>query len=152
MTKPILAAVLLALAMPAWAQAPSPAPAPAPAPDGVSFDQWAQRARERLMALDTNHDGKISQEEFAARAAMMGRGAMHGSAPAPGDVKGDAPAPARDRSRMFARLDANSDGVLDTPEINAMLARRFARMDANHDGALTPDERQAMRGPEAPEQ
>lgn len=140
MPRAILGAVLLALPFSALAQTP-----PAP-PSAMSFDQWAARARDRLMALDADHDGKISKEEFAAGQAMMmmGRGRM------PAD--GDGAAPKRDGSRMFALLDTNNDGVIDATEINAMLARRFARMDANHDGVLTPDERQAMRGRDAPEQ
>lgn len=131
MIKLTLTAALLASASAALAQAPS-TPAAAPA-GGASFDQWSVHARERLMALDTDHDGKISKAEFAARPAMGHRGKMGGD-------------------RMFDRLDANHDGYLDTTEINAMLARRFARQDANHDGVLTADERHAMRGMSAPEQ
>jgi len=153
MTKLPLAALLLGIATASVAQAPaSPAPAaPAAAPaDGISFDAWAVRARERLMALDTNHDGKISKDEFAARAGMMGgRGGPSPAAPA----TPPAPGQGADRgARMFDRLDTNQDGFLDAGEINALLARRFARMDANHDGVLTADERQAMRGGNAPEQ
>jgi len=138
MTRFLAAAMLGGLATIATAQTPPPAPPTA----GLSFDAWSTRARERLMALDADHDGKISKEEFAARAGMM-----RGGAPA-----GAGAAPAYDGSRMFARLDSNNDGYLDATEINAMLARRFARMDANHDGVLTDDERQAMRGMNAPGQ
>ncbi|MBW8755723.1 MAG: EF-hand domain-containing protein [Sphingomonadales bacterium] len=148
MTRLPLAAALIGLASMAAAQTPPAAPA-APA-DGVSFETWATKARERLMALDANHDGKISKDEFAARAGMMG--GRHAEAPAAG---ANASAPGQDGgrgARMFDRFDANQDGSLDGQEINAILARRFARMDANHDGVLTPDERQAMRGANAPEQ
>jgi Ca2+-binding EF-hand superfamily protein len=139
MIKSIVAAALLGMASTALAQAPAAAPA-----DGISFDAWAARARERLMALDTNHDGKISKDEFAARGPTMGR--REGSAePNAGTARPDG-------SRLFDRMDTNQDGYLDATEINAMLARRFARMDANHDGVLTADERRAMRGPNAPEQ
>lgn len=131
-----LAAALLGLATAAVAQTP---PAPAPS-DGTSFETWAAKARERMMALDTDHDGRISKDEFAARAGMMG------------GRRGGGDAPKRDGSRMFDRFDANHDGFLDATEINAVLARRFARMDANRDGMLTPDERHAMHGPNAPEQ
>jgi len=150
MTKLPLAALLLGLATASLAQPPAP-PAPAAgAADGVSFDAWATRARDRMMALDANHDGKISKDEFAARAGMMGGrpgadSASPASPPAAGQDAGRG-------SRMFDRFDANQDGFLDTAEVNAILARRFARMDANHDGVLTADERQAMRGPNAPEQ
>ena len=150
MTKLPLAAALIGLATMAAAQTPPAAPA-APAADGVSFDAWAVRARERLMALDANHDGKISKDEFAARAGMM-----MGGRPAEGAAAGaTAPAPGQDAdrgARMFDRFDANQDGFIDAQEVNAILARRFARMDANHDGVLTADERGAMRGMNAPGQ
>ena len=147
MRKLPLAAALLGLATAAAAQTP-PAPAATPAADGVSFETWAAKARERLMALDTDHDGRISKEEFAARAGMMG-GHRHGGGN--GD-SADGQAPKYDGARMFGRFDTNHDGYLDAAEINAILARRFARMDANHDGVLTEDERHAMRGGNASEQ
>jgi Ca2+-binding EF-hand superfamily protein len=140
MTRLFIAAALSGFATVAAAQTPPPAAQA----EGVAFDAWAVRARERLMALDTDHDSKISKDEFAARGAMMGRGR--------GPADGDANGPKHDGSRMFARMDTNNDGYLDANEINAMLARRFARMDANHDRVLTTDERHAMRGPSAPEQ
>jgi len=152
MRKPLIAAALLGLATAAAAQTP---PAPAAPAGGISFDTWSAKARERLMALDTDHDGKISREEFAARAAMGGgrwggrHGGQGGAMPAPAQG-GDAPK--RDGSRMFDRFDTNHDGFLDATEINAVLAQRFARMDANHDGVLTEDERHAMRGGNASEQ
>ena len=167
MTKLPLAATLFGIATAAIAQTPAPPvapPAAIPPPPGfvpgygegssyakamnakaISFDQWSIHARERLMALDTNHDGKISKDEFAARAAMMGHHRKDGAA-------ADANAPKPDGSRMFTRLDTNNDGYLDATEINAMLAHRFARQDANHDGVLTADEQHAMRGMSAPEQ
>jgi len=149
MTKLPLAAALIGLASAALAQTPPAAPG-APA-DGVSFDAWAAKARERMMALDANHDGKISKDEFAARAGMM-MGGRPAEAAAPGAAS-PAPGQGAERgARMFDRFDTNQDGFLDAQEVNAMLARRFARMDANHDNVLTPDERQAMRGANAPGQ
>ena len=127
MIRPSLCIALLALAAP-----------PAIAQDnaaGITFDHYAAKARERLMTLDTDHDGKISKDEFAARAAGMGGGNS-----------------GRDPARMFARLDSNHDGFVDRAEMDAMLAQRFARMDANHDGVLTADERSAMRQGGGPEQ
>jgi Ca2+-binding EF-hand superfamily protein len=95
-------------------------------PAGVDFATFAQKARERMMAADTDKDGKISRAEFTA--AANARGAK------------------RDGSRMFDRMDANHDGVLDASEVNSLLIRRFARMDANHDGVLTAEERGAKQG------
>ena len=148
MTRLPLAAALIGFASMAAAQTPPAAPA-APA-DGASFESWAAKARERLMALDTNHDGKISKDEFAARAGMMG--GRPAEAPAAGASPPVSGQDGNRGSRMFDRFDTNQDGVLDGPEIDALLARRFARMDANHDRVLTPDERQSMRGGNAPGQ
>lgn len=165
-----LTLALLGLTTAAVAQPPA---ANAGTGSGISADAWTARARTRLMALDTNHDGKLSKDEFAARGAMMG--GHHGGhwggpppgangTPPPADRSDMAPPPLppggpdgqpqrpHDGARMFARLDANGDGVLDTGEINALLARRFARLDANHDGMLTQDERHAMRGHDPAEQ
>jgi Ca2+-binding EF-hand superfamily protein len=145
MRKLTLAAALIGLATAAAAQTP---PAAAPA-DGASFETWAAHARERLMALDTDHDGKISKDEFAARSAMGGGHWGHRGNAGGG---GQAQPRAHDGARMFDRFDTNHDGFIDGQELNAVLAQRFARMDANHDGVLTPDERHAMRGGNAPEQ
>jgi hypothetical protein len=102
-------------------------------PAGADFAAFSQKARERLMAADADKDGKLSRDEFTA--AARARGAKN------------------DGSKMFDRMDANHDGVLDAAEINSLLARRFARADADHDGVLTAEERQANRGMAArPEQ
>lgn len=53
--------------------------------------------RERIKAADKNGDGKISEQEASGRLA-----------------------------RMFVRIDANSDGVLDEAELKTM-AERFDR-------------------------
>ncbi len=46
---------------------------------------------------------------------------------------------------MFARLDVNEDGQLNTADREARQQQRFDRIDANGDGAITPDELSAMR-------
>lgn len=107
---PMLAALLPAAAM---AQA-GPA-------DGMTLDQYMARALPRMMAADTDGDGRISKAEAEA----MGRGGGE---------------------RIFDRADANHDGILDKAEIQAALARRFQRMDANGDGVVTAEERAARRG------
>ena len=93
MTRLFLAAALSGLATLAAAQTPPPA---APA-EGVSFDAWAARARERLMALDTDHDGKIT----AAEAEKL-------------------------RNDSFDKADANHDGTLTPEEIEAARAAAMA--------------------------
>jgi hypothetical protein len=93
---------------------------------GVDFSTFAQSATARLMKADANGDGRLSKDEYTSIAKARGA--------------------ANDGSRMFDRVDANHEGVLDAGEIKALLAHRFARLDANHDGILTAEERQAMRG------
>ena len=41
---------------------------------------------------------------------------------------------------MFARMDANSDGKIDTADREARQQARFERLDTNGDGALSPEE------------
>lgn len=41
---------------------------------------------------------------------------------------------------MFARMDANGDGVLDEADKTARMAKRFAQMDGNGDGMLSQAE------------
>jgi hypothetical protein len=97
-------------------------PAPPPATGGMSLDQFLSRQTSRIMAADTDGDGKVSRAEMAA-AAKNGR----------------------DPSRRFDAMDTNHDGMLDANEIRAALTRRFHRLDRNGDGMLTPDERMAGR-------
>lgn len=98
------------------------AAAQAPAAPGMTLDQFLSRQTGRIMAADTDGDGKVSKAEMGAMA------------------KGG-----RDPARMFDRMDRNGDGYLDATEIRAALTERFQRMDRNHDGVLTPDERMAGR-------
>ncbi len=99
------------------------------APGGVTLEQFLKRQTDRMMAADTDGDGKVSRAE---RAAMATTGAKKGSA------KGG-----RDPSRAFDRMDLNHDGYLDKAEITAALTKRFHRMDRNGDGVLTAEERMA---------
>lgn len=97
-------------------------PAPPPAGGGMSLDQFLSRQTSRIMAADTDGDGKVSRAEMTA-AAKNGR----------------------DPSRRFDAMDTNHDGMLDASEIRAALTRRFHRLDRNGDGMVTPDERMAGR-------
>lgn len=97
--------------------------APPAAPGAMTLDRFLDRQTGRIMAADTDGDGRISRAEMAAMATKDGR----------------------DPSRLFDAMDANHDGYLDKPEIQAALTRRFHRMDSNGDGVVSPDERMASR-------
>lgn len=119
-------ALLLAASLPitgiAYAQSDIGSAAHRPG-GSMTLEQFISRQSERIMAADTDGDGKVSKAEFA------------------GQAKGGR----MDPSRLFDRMDMNHDGFLDKSEIRTALTRRFERVDANHDGVLTPDERVAMR-------
>jgi Ca2+-binding EF-hand superfamily protein len=99
----------------------------APGRGDITMDQFVARQTARIMAADTDGDGKVSRAEFVALASTR---------PGTGG---------RDPSRMFDAMDTNHDGYLDKDEIRAALEKRFHRMDLNGDGILTPDERMARR-------
>ena len=128
--------LLAGLASPAFAA--DEAPATPSAPDAaMSLSEYQAAFRQRLMAADSDRDGKLSESELAAA-----RGAMGG----PREGTERRIRPRRDPSRMFKMLDTNGDGFLDASELDAMSARRFASMDANGDGKVTAEEREAGRG------
>ena len=97
-------------------------PASPPARGGLSLDEFLSRQTDRIMAADTDGDGKVSRAEMAAMAKN-----------------------GHDPSRRFDAMDANHDGLLDRSEIRVALTRRFHRLDRNGDGLITPDDRMAGR-------
>lgn len=87
----------------------------------VSLSTYEARHARKLLAADTDGDGKVSRAEFLA----AGKGGK------------------ADPAKRFVKLDANGDGTLDKAEIDAMLSRRFKHLDTNGDGLLSADERAA---------
>ncbi|WP_206241245.1 EF-hand domain-containing protein [Novosphingobium terrae] len=125
----LLASMVLAmpaLVQPAMAQSADDAPAHG---KPLTLDQFLSRQTARIMAADTDGDGRISKAEMMA-AGAGGKGEKAGGNP----------------ERRFDRMDTNHDGYLDKDEIRAALTARFQRMDRNGDGVLTPDERMGQRG------
>jgi Ca2+-binding EF-hand superfamily protein len=128
---PLLAlAVLVVLSGGAYAANPPP-PADPAAPDaGGGFARLDKngdgvidrseaaanpRLAQRFDALDKNHDGKLTPDEFPRHGRPGERGG-HGG--------------------MMAKLDTNKDGRISREEANAdpKFAARFAEMDVNKDG------------------
>ncbi len=126
----IAAGAVLALGGPVLAQTASEKPA-----EGMTLAQFQAKNGDKLFArLDTNKDGKISPEEFAAFRKK--------------DAEADAKATKAGKrgQKLFAKFDADNDGALSRTEADALLAWRFKRMDANNDGVLSLEELQAKGG------
>jgi Ca2+-binding EF-hand superfamily protein len=144
---------VLAIATPALA-APSDPPAPAPAAgpekpsrtnsgimrydtnkDGVvDLAEWRAGQEARFKELDTNRDGKLTQEELFARTPAIGNSVL------PSDRQ------ASRQTSYFQRLDTDKDGFVSLAEFMAQAERNFARCDVNKDGKTdTAECRQALR-------
>jgi len=151
-----LATALLVLAVPALAapgdQMPvspaaptAPAALPAREPSGVMrYDtnkdgvvdraEWTAGQQARFKRLDTNGDGKLTQDELFARTPAVGNSVV------PSDRQ------AQRQSAYFQRLDTDKDGVVTLVEFMALGERNFARCDLNKDGRIdTAECRQALQ-------
>jgi len=124
----LLLSLLLAVA-PAGAQVPQPRRAPPTdgASAGLSLTAFSARQGRRLLARDTDGDGKVSKAEFFAGGERGGKRA------------------GVDPAGRFAALDRNGDGAVDRSEMDGVAARRFARLDTDRNGVLTAAERTARR-------
>ena len=142
------AAALLLIAGPALA-APDDQPAAAEgggrAPSGlmrydtnkdgvVDRAEWKAGQEARFKRLDTNGDGKLTQDELFARTPAIGNSVL------PTDRQ------AQRQSTYFQLLDADKDGVVTLAEFMAQADRNFARCDLNKDGRIdTAECRQALQ-------
>lgn len=137
------AAVLSLVALPSHAQSGAPitgvvpatptAPPPPSGPDyGDAADQNAALGlylQRSFDAIDTNHDGKIDRNEWAAyqRSQLEARRATF--------------------ERYFKAADKDGDGYLSRDETAAsepFLYQHFDEIDVNHDGKLSPAEIRAF--------
>ena len=94
-------------------------------------------------ALDTNKDGKISKEEFEAQRPeriQMADANKDGKVTKKEFEKFVVERAKAHADEMFARLDRNKDGTIDSADSKMMADTRFDRLDTNHDGSITKDE------------
>ena len=93
-----------------------------------SLQQMQTRARTELLAkfnqLDTNKDGRLSPEEFAAIATVR---------------------PNQTPEQILQKLDTNHDGKVSRDEARATELTAFDKLDANHDGVISVQEQAAAR-------
>jgi EF-hand domain pair len=102
-------------------------PRPDPLGDAtISRAQAQAQAEAQFDKLDKNHDGYLTQEEFAEMFPADSR--MRTMAP-----------------MMMSRMDQDGDGKLSKKEFVDNALKRFDAMDTNHDGQLTKAERDAAR-------
>jgi Ca2+-binding EF-hand superfamily protein len=114
---------------------------------------FANDAETKFESMDTNNDGKISQDEFTAASSRMfdkmdtnkdGKvtaaemTAAHQQITGKKAEKGELNA--TDKIKKF---DTNGDGVLSADEHEAASRTMFEKMDTDHDGHLTKAELKA---------
>lgn len=100
----------------------------------VDRAEWAAGQEARFKQLDTDKDGKLSQDELFARAPA-----------APGNIL-PSDAQVRRQTTYFQLLDADKDGFVSKAEFMAQAERNFARCDLDKDGRINTAEcRQALR-------
>ncbi len=86
---------------------------------------------QQFKAMDSNHDGQVSRDEFDAYREKQ----------AAGEVSSPLPAFAHVGSRWFEKSDANGDGMVTPAEAAARPLKFFDMADSNQDGVLSVKER-----------
>jgi Ca2+-binding EF-hand superfamily protein len=111
--------------------------------DGRLSEEELAKAGELFQKLDRNHDGFIDAKEFQAAGSVAGK-----------DEEGDAPA-IRPGNRfakfhngnriaqMIKRADTDGDGKISMEEAPPQLKKHFAKIDTNGDGFLDRSEIEA---------
>jgi hypothetical protein len=100
----------------------------------VDRAEWKTGQEARFKRLDTNGDGRLSQDEVFARTPAAGNSVL------PSDRQ------AQRQSTYFLRVDADKDGFVSLAEFMAQADRNFVRCDINKDGRTdTAECRQALQ-------
>ncbi|WP_421567447.1 EF-hand domain-containing protein [Stenotrophomonas sp. PD6] len=97
-------------------------------------------AAQRFAALDKNHDGRVSEDEYDAAALFRTLDADHNYRVTVEEMQAllgpdrDGRLTAADRIRV---ADLNGDGELSQEEVERVAEMRFQSLDTNHDDQLT---------------
>lgn len=103
--------------------------------DGVISAAEIQQAAARFAKLDADGDGKLTEAEI--RPAFGGGPRREGGPGGPGGPGGASP---EETVSMMMQFDKNGDGMLQKSEVPERMQGIFARGDANQDGVLTREE------------
>jgi len=119
--------------------------APASSTTHASFFQ------HMLQKMDTNGDGRISQDEFLAAATARFKSidtTNQGKIDATAMLNSPAAAERMQHRAEFLvkHLDKDGNGYITRDEVVAAAQKRFARLDRKGDGKLTPDELTGRHG------
>jgi hypothetical protein len=100
----------------------------------VDHAEWNAGQEARFKELDTNKDGKLSQDELFARTPAAAGNVL------PTDRQFER------QTAYFQRMDTDKDGFVSKAEFMAQADRNFARCDLDKDGRINTAEcRQALR-------
>ena len=106
----------------------------------VSQEEFAAGRTAMFAKLDANSDGAVDQAELdKAREAWHQRKNQQAQADANTSTQNQEPKKER-HGRFMARIDTDSDGKVTTQEFAAAGDKMFAKFDANGDGKLAKDE------------
>ena len=108
----------------------------------LPFEHGIPTANDPLLyAIDTNHDGIISDAELAESITSELRSDKHhDGCITPDEMSMQLQSPEERMNRMLAEFDTNHDGRIAREEVPERMQTRFDAIDANHDGYLDNDE------------